>query len=70
MDLAKSINEESQEVKKIAESIAKVCTDKTMKRVSCSRISCNSIENYAVLIIHGIGDDYIMQIIAYRLWKE
>ena len=39
VDLAKRINKESQEVEKIAKSTAEVCMDKTMKRVSCSRIS-------------------------------
>ena len=38
VDLAKSINKESQEVEKIAKSTAEVCTDKTMKHVSCLNI--------------------------------
>ena len=33
MDLAKSINKESQGVMKIATNVAEACTDKTMKKV-------------------------------------
>ena len=33
MDLAKSINKESQEVVRVATSVAEACTDKMMKNV-------------------------------------
>ena len=34
MDLAKRINKESQEVARIAKSVAEACTDRIMKNVS------------------------------------
>ena len=34
MDLAKGINKESQEVARIAKSVAEACTDRIMKNVS------------------------------------
>ena len=39
VDLAKSINKESQEVVRIARSTAEACTDKTMKKVSHDKIT-------------------------------
>ena len=41
VDLAKSINKESQDVVRIATSIAEACTDRTMKHV---RLSYNVIQ--------------------------
>ena len=43
VDLAKSINKESQEVARIAGKTAEACTDKTMKNVSHGKIITDSV---------------------------